>query len=58
MKEELDHDRRRFLGTAVMTLAATQFGAFSSTRTPLSKIKPTVTTTLDPKTMSSFVLLK
>jgi hypothetical protein len=28
MSEEINHDRRRFLGTAAMTIAATQVGLF------------------------------
>jgi pimeloyl-ACP methyl ester carboxylesterase len=30
ISEEIDHDRRRFFGTAAMAVAATQFGMFSS----------------------------
>ena len=28
MSEEINHDRRRFLGTAAMTIAAAQLGMF------------------------------
>ena len=30
MSEEIDHDRRRFVGTAAMTIVATQLGAFAA----------------------------
>ena len=45
MSEEVNHNRRRFLGRAVMTIAAAQFGMFSSanaqsTRAQVPAIKP------------------
>ena len=34
MANEIDHDRRRFLGMAVMTIAAAHFGTFGSAEAP------------------------
>jgi hypothetical protein len=32
MSEEINHDRRRFLGTATMTIAAARLGMFGSAK--------------------------
>ena len=38
MSEEVNYDRRRFLGTAAMTIAAAQFGVFVSVDAQASKV--------------------
>jgi hypothetical protein len=38
MSEEINHDRRRFLGTAAIAIAATQLGGFSSAKALLRKM--------------------
>jgi hypothetical protein len=50
--EEINHHRRRFFGTATMTIAATQFGAIGSATAQSSKatlptIKPGTNTRPD-----------
>ena len=40
MSEEINHDRRRFFGTAAMTVAATHFGLLGSAATQSSKKDP------------------
>jgi nitrous oxide reductase len=37
MSEEINHDRRRFLGTAAMTFAAAQLGMIGSAKAQSSK---------------------
>jgi nitrous oxide reductase len=39
MSEEINSNRRRFLGTAAMTIAATQLGMLSSANAKFSKTK-------------------
>ena len=53
MREDLKHDRRRFIGTAAMTVAAVHLGMFSSTA-EAGKLNPTINSS--PNT--SFVNLK
>jgi pimeloyl-ACP methyl ester carboxylesterase len=53
MSEELNHDRRRFLGTAVMTLAAAELATLGSANAQSSKINP-----IKPGTNTSFASLK
>ena len=53
MSEEINHDRRRFLGTVAMTFAATQFGMIGSPEAQTSKaslpaIKPGTNTSFGP----------
>jgi pimeloyl-ACP methyl ester carboxylesterase len=53
MPEEINDNRRRFLGTAAMTMAAAQFGMIGSTnaqstQTNLPKIKPGTNTSFAP----------
>jgi pimeloyl-ACP methyl ester carboxylesterase len=53
MPEEINDNRRRFLGTAAMTMAAAQFGMIGSTnaqstQTNLPKIKPGTNTSFVP----------
>jgi hypothetical protein len=40
MSEEIKHNRRRFLGTAAITLAAAQFGMFRSAEAQSRKAEP------------------
>ncbi|QSJ19272.1 hypothetical protein JYQ62_11440 [Nostoc sp. UHCC 0702] len=42
MSEKINHQRRRFLGTAAMTIATTQLGIFGSAIAQSSKTKPAV----------------
>jgi pimeloyl-ACP methyl ester carboxylesterase len=53
MSEELDHDRRRFLGAAVMTIAAADLAAIGVANAQSSKIGP-----IKPGTNTSFGSLK
>ena len=53
MSEDINHDRRRFLGTVAMTFAATQFGMIGSPEAQTSKaslpaIKPGTNTSFGP----------
>jgi len=52
--EAIDHNRRRFFGTAAMTLAATQLGIFGSADAQSSKVVPAT----KPGTHTSFAPLK
>lgn len=52
MSEKINYHRRRFLGTAALTLAATQLGAFGSTASQASL------PTMQPGTNTSFGPLK
>ena len=58
MFEEINLSRRRFLGTAAMTIAAAQFGAIGSARAQSSKTKPADLPTIKPGTNTSFAPLK
>ena len=40
MSEEINHHRRRFFGTAAMTIAAAQLGMIGSADAQSSKAKP------------------
>ena len=40
MSEEIKHDRRRFLGTAAMTIAAAELGMIGSADAQSSKTNP------------------
>jgi pimeloyl-ACP methyl ester carboxylesterase len=53
MSEELDHDRRRFLGAAVMTIAAADLAAIGVANAQSPKIGP-----IKPETNTSFGSLK
>ena len=57
LSEEVTHNRRRFLGSAAMTLAATQFGMFSPANAQFTKTKPDVPA-IKPGTNTFFVSLK
>jgi pimeloyl-ACP methyl ester carboxylesterase len=58
MSEEINYDRRRFLGTAAMTMAAAQLGVFGSMDTQASNAKPAGAATIQPGTNTSFGPLK
>ena len=60
MSEEINHGRRRFLGTAAMTFAAAQLGLFGyakaeadNTKPDLPAIKPGTNTSFGPHCSSS-----
>ena len=58
MSEKINHQRRRFLGTAAMTIATTQLGIFGSAIAQSSKTKPAVLAMMKPGTNTSFGSLK
>ena len=58
MSEEIKHNRRRFLGTAAMTIAAAQFGMIGSADAQSSKAEPADVPTIKPGTNTSFGSLK
>ena len=58
MSEEINHDRRRFLGTAAMTIAAAQLGMFGSASAQSGKTKPANLPAIKPGTNTSFGPLK
>jgi pimeloyl-ACP methyl ester carboxylesterase len=58
MSDEITHDRRRFLGTAAMTIAATQLGLIGSAKAQTSETKPAKPPTIKPGTNTSFGSLK
>lgn len=55
---EIDRDRRRFLGTAAITMAATQLGMFGSARAQPGKTNPAHLPAIKPGTHTSFASLK
>jgi pimeloyl-ACP methyl ester carboxylesterase len=58
MAEEINHQRRRFLGTAAMTIAAAQLGIAGSAHEHSSNTKPTALPTIQPGANSSFGAIK
>jgi hypothetical protein len=50
MSEEINLDRRRFFGTAVMTIAAAQLGIIRAADAQSSEAKPADVSTIDPRT--------
>jgi pimeloyl-ACP methyl ester carboxylesterase len=58
MSDEIDRDRRRFFGTAAMTIAAAQFALSGSVDAQSSKAKPTDLPEIKPGTNASFGPLK
>jgi nitrous oxide reductase len=54
ISEEINHYRRRFFGTAAMTIAAAQLGLIGSAAAQSSKTVPAI----KPGTNTSFGLLK
>ena len=58
MSEDINHDRRRFLGAAVMTIAAAEPVMSGAADAQSSKIHPADATTMKPGTHTSFGSLK
>ena len=58
MSNDLDYDRRRFLGTAAMTIAAAQLGMTGSANAQSGTPRPTDLPTVKPGPNSFFGLLK
>src|SRR5713101_7460887 len=58
MSEELNHHRRRFLGTAVMTIAAAELVMIGSAEAQPSKTKPADLPAIKPGSNTSFGSLK
>src|ERR1700735_1291456 len=57
-EEEIDHNRRRFFGTAAMTIAAAQFGMFGSAEAQSKKADSADVPAIKPGTNTSFASLK
>jgi pimeloyl-ACP methyl ester carboxylesterase len=58
MSEETKHNRRSFLRTAAMTIAAAQIGVFHSANAQSKKSKPSDSPAIKPGTNTSFTSLK
>jgi pimeloyl-ACP methyl ester carboxylesterase len=58
MSEEINQDRRRFLGSAAMTIAAAQLGVIGSAKAQSGEMKPAGATTIKSGTNRSFGPLK
>jgi pimeloyl-ACP methyl ester carboxylesterase len=58
MSKKINHQRRRFLGTATMAIAATQLGRFGSANAQSSQTKPAVLSMMKSGTNTSFGSLK
>ena len=58
MSEAINHDRRRFLGTAAMTMAAAQFGIIGAAQAQSHTTPPAERPTMKPGTHTSFGALK
>ena len=58
MTEDISCDRRRFLGTAAMTMAAAQFGIIGAAQAQSSTTPPAALPTTKPETHTSFSALK
>jgi pimeloyl-ACP methyl ester carboxylesterase len=58
MSEEINHGRRRFLATAVMTIASAEFGMIGSSAAQSSKVKPATVPAIKPGTNKSLGPLK
>ncbi|MBW4421683.1 MAG: alpha/beta hydrolase [Myxacorys californica WJT36-NPBG1] len=58
MSDKTNHQRRRFLGTAVMTIAATQLGRFGSANAQSSQTESATLSRIQSGTNSSFGSLK
>jgi len=58
ISEEINHDRRRFFGTAAMTIAAAQFGMIGSAAAQSSKAKSAALPKIKRGTNTSFSSLK
>lgn len=58
MSEQINHDRRRFVGTAAMTIRAAQLGMNGFAKAQASKTRPADLPTIAPGTNTSFGPLK
>jgi pimeloyl-ACP methyl ester carboxylesterase len=58
MVEEINHDRRRFLATAIMTIASGELGIIGSAAAQSSNAKPATVPPIKPGTNKSFGPLK
>jgi pimeloyl-ACP methyl ester carboxylesterase len=58
MSKQINHDRRRFLGTAAVTFAAGGLGLIGCARGQSGKINPANAITIKPGTNTSFASLK
>jgi pimeloyl-ACP methyl ester carboxylesterase len=58
MVEKINHDRRRFLATALMTIASAELGMIGSSAAQSSKAKPATVPAIKPGTNKSFGPLK
>ncbi|MBB4570823.1 alpha/beta fold hydrolase [Rhizobium leucaenae] len=58
MSEDINHNRRRFFGTAAMTIAAAQLGMFGVAQAQSAQTKPTALPAIKPGTNTSFGPLK
>jgi pimeloyl-ACP methyl ester carboxylesterase len=58
MSEDINHDRRRLLGTAAMTIAAAQLGTIGTANAQSGKTKPAQPPAIKPGTNKSFSSLK
>ena len=58
MSEDINHDRRRFLGTAAMSVAAAQLGMIGSAKAQAGKTTPGTLPAIKPGTNTSFAALK
>jgi hypothetical protein len=58
MVEEIRHDRRRFLASAIMTIACAELGMIGFSAAQSSKPKPATVPAIKPGTHTSFGSLK
>ena len=58
MVEEINHDRRRFLATAIMAIGSAELGMIGSSAAQSSKAKPATVPASKPGTNRSFGPLK
>jgi pimeloyl-ACP methyl ester carboxylesterase len=58
MSEEINHDRRHFVGTVAMTIAAAQVGMIGSAAAQTTKANPASVPTITPGTNTPFDSLK
>jgi pimeloyl-ACP methyl ester carboxylesterase len=58
MFEDVDHDRRRFFGTAALAIAAAQLGVIGSAHAQAGTARPTRLPAIKPGTHTSFAPLK
>src|SRR5271156_3555107 len=58
MSEEIDHQRRRFLGNAAMAISAAQFGMLSSAKAEAPSETATEIPPVKPGTNTSFSSMK